>query len=324
MYNSSSVFVPVALGWLLQAVTSRSYGRCMLTFKTWSQYFPKGLVGAEDCVECYILANISRCYYCSLCCSDGSVALSHGSLRFVSPVRKGVLVITEFRTEMSPVSHHSPQGLQLWLQEHRRGPSPLPASEASLVRFTFSPSLPPPHLPVSHLSSDAVTSFFTFVDRVWTQQQPMGPEGFLLKVLCSNLRSTWGDVSAGFWSVWFRLMFKSLLANFLNYTVYVWVQERRCAHMCTHVCKRLCVRLRVKHRHEWRSEDNWGELGLSFPHVGPWDNAQVVSLGGRHLYLVTGLTSLKPLQIPGFPGTTRLREYFLTELLWHTSHKALG
>lgn len=108
-----------------------------------------------------------------------------------------MLVITEFHTEMSPVSHQSPQGLQLWLQEHHRGPSPLPASEVSLVRFTFSPFLPSPHLPVSHVSSDAVTSFFTFVDRVWTRQQPMGPEGVLPKVLCSNLRSTWGDVSAG-------------------------------------------------------------------------------------------------------------------------------
>lgn len=182
MYNSSSVPVPVALGWLLQAVTSRSYGKCMLTCKTWSQYFPEDLAGEEDCVECYILANISRCYCCLLCCSDGSVALSHDCLQLVSPVREGALAITEFCTEMSPVSHHSPQGLQLRLHEHCRGPSPLPTSEASLVRFTFSPFLPS-HLPVSHLSSDAVRSFFTFVYHICTRQQPMGPEGFLPKVL---------------------------------------------------------------------------------------------------------------------------------------------
>lgn len=44
--------------------------------------------------------------------------------------------------------------------------------------------------------------------------------------------------------------------------------------------------------HEWRTQDNaWGSV-LSFHHVGPRNQIQVLSLGGRHF--LTAKPSLRP------------------------------
>lgn len=44
--------------------------------------------------------------------------------------------------------------------------------------------------------------------------------------------------------------------------------------------------------HEWRSEDNSGELVLSFYHMGPENQTLIDIFGSKHFDLLKHLTSL--------------------------------
>lgn len=52
-------------------------------------------------------------------------------------------------------------------------------------------------------------------------------------------------------------------------------------HMCVYIYTMACMR---------RSEDNLGEWVLSFHHVGPGDQTQIVRFGGKYPYWLSHLT----------------------------------
>jgi hypothetical protein len=51
------------------------------------------------------------------------------------------------------------------------------------------------------------------------------------------------------------------------------------------VCASITVRI-------WQSENNFVKLVLSFHHIGPGDQSQIIRLGGKHFYPLSYLSSL--------------------------------
>lgn len=56
----------------------------------------------------------------------------------------------------------------------------------------------------------------------------------------------------------------------------------------------------------WRSEDNFHDLALCFHNIGPKYEAQVVKLGGRHLYPLRDCDGLIFLNFEAFGCTANL------------------